>query len=135
MTELKNPLRSNRAVLLDVGEIHELIRQNGDDLLCQIYIHPGKYLPSLANKHFVYQRDFPLREMFDQYIYKITQSGIHDKFVRKYFPPLVQDCQPPLKEVNLTDTIFIFVALASGLITALLILCIELIFRHFKWKY
>ena len=133
-TELRAPLLANRAVLLDFGEVHEMIRQNGEDLVCQIYIHPGNYLPSLANDHFIYQKDFPLREMINHYIYKITQSGIHDKFIRKYFPPLPQDCQSPLKEVDLTDTIFNFVALATGLFVAVLILGFELSFRYFACR-
>ena len=134
-TELKAPILANRAVLLDFGEVREMIRQNGEDLVCQIYIHPGKYLPLMANNHFIYQRDFPLREMIDHYIYKIKESGIDDKFDRKYFPSLFQDCQSPLKEVDLKDTIFIFVALATGLFVAIFILFVELSCRYFVWRY
>ena len=135
LNELKAPLLANRAILLDFGEVQEMIRQNGEDLVCQIYIHPGKYLPSMANNHFVYQRDFPLREIIDHYIYKIKESGIDDKFDRKYFPPLFQDCQAPLKEVDLKDTIFIFVALATGLFVAILVLFFEVSYRYFVWRY
>ena len=72
MTELRRPLLENRAVLLDIGQIHELIHQNGEDLICKIYIHPGKYMASLANTHYVYQQDFPLREMINHFLYKIN---------------------------------------------------------------
>ena len=125
LSELRAPLLSNRALLLDSGETLELIRLNGEDLRCQIYIHPGEYLLTLANNHFAYQKDFPLREMIDYHIRKIKQIGIDQKLSKKYFPPLEQDCEPPIKEVKLSDTIFIFVTLVSGLIFAVLILSIE----------
>ena len=88
----------------------------------------------MANNHFVYQKDFALRDMINYHIQKITEGGLHHKLVMKYFPPLVQDCQTPIKEVDFSDTIFIFVALASGLISAVLTLCGELIFRHFALR-
>ena len=134
ITELRASILANRAIIVDTGELKDIIRQNGEDLLCQIYIHPGKYLPSMANNHFVYQKDFALRDMINYHIQKIMEGGLHHKLVMKHFPPLVQDCQNPIKEVDLSDTIFIFVALASGLISAVLTLCGELIFRHFALR-
>ena len=130
LSELRRPFLANRALFLDYAEILELIRLNGDDLKCQIFIHPGDYFPSLANNHFAYQKNFPLREMFDHHIQKIKQIGINQKLSKKWLPPLEQDCQPPVKDVRLTDTIFIFTLLASGIVVAVLMLSIELICRH-----
>ena len=48
-----------------------------------------------------------------------------DMFAKKYIAPLVQDCMPLVKEIGLTDTIFIFIVGASGAGCALIFVCIE----------
>ena len=73
-----------------------------------------------------YQKYFPLLEIFDHSIQKIKQGGINDMFAKKYFTPLVQDCMPLVKEIGLTDTIFIFIVGASGAGCALIFMCLEI---------
>ena len=124
--DLKAPFHANRAFLLDDVDIQTFLEVNGQELCCQIFVHPGKYLIFLSSIHFVYQKDFPLLEMFDHYIQKIKQSGITDMLAKKYFTPLVQDCMPLVKEIGLTDTIFIFIVGTSGAGCALIIMCLEI---------
>ena len=124
------PFRANRALLLDEVDIKQFIADNGKELECDIYIHPGKHLLFLSTKHFVYQKNFPLREMFDHYLQKIKQNGINKLLVKKYFTPLGQDCMTPLvKEIGHTDTIFIFVVCASGMGISLVVMFIEICLR------
>ena len=134
--DLKAPFLANRAFLLDDVDIQTFLEINGQELQCDIFVHPGKYLIFLSTIHYVYQKDFLLQEMFDHYIQKIKQGGTTDMLARKYFTPLVQDCMPLVKEIGFTDTIFIFIFGASGAGCALIFMCLEMCHSFYiKHKY
>ena len=131
-SDLREPFLANRALILNEVQVQEFLRENGEDLNCQVFIHPGKYLPSLSNNYFVYQKDSPLREMIDYHVLKIKESGIFHLLVQKHFPPSAQDCSLPTKEIQLTDTVFVFALLASGLATSLIVLLLETFYKYSK---
>ena len=129
---MREPFLANRALILNEVEVQEFLRANGEDLICQVFVHPGKYFPSLSNNHFVYQKDSPLREMIDYHVLKIKESGIFHLLVQKHFPPLAQDCSSSTKEIQLTDTVFVFAVLASGLTASLIVLLFETFYKYSK---
>ena len=125
INELRKPFLANRAFLLDDSDIFQFVGVIGNDFLCQVYVHPGKYLPGLSSYHFAYQKNFPLQEMIDYYLQKIKQGGINSSLFKKYFPLLKQECAKPIKEIELRDTIFMFVVLTSGMMMAMFCYCFE----------
>ena len=129
--ELGAPFKANRAFLWDEIDITKFNQIHGKEFNCDIYIHPGKYLQSISNQHWIYQKDFPLKEMFNHHLLQIKKSGIYDKLVAKYFPPMHNDCTVAAKEVGLMETVFIFVVSLFGLITAFIVFYTEKICMFF----
>lgn len=117
------PFRANRAFILDDVEFTNFASRY--DIFCEIFVHPGKYVPTLSYSTYAYQKNFPLKEILDYHINKMKQSGILHKLGRKYFPPLIQDCETPLKEIDIRGTIFTFSVFSAGVVSSILIFSSE----------
>jgi len=118
------------ALMLSDIEIHEFATDN--DLECEIFINPGKYLTH-STSSFVFQKDFVLKEAIDYHLLKFEQTGLLKHLQRKYIKTITQNCQSQIRELSFRATFFIFVILASGVVIAMITFTIEKFRYRFFW--
>ncbi len=116
------------ALMLRDIEIEQFANEN--DLHCEIFINPKKYLTH-STSSFVFQKDFALKEVIDHHLLKFEEVGIFKHLAQKYIKHIYHDCQPPFRELSFQATIFTFVALASGVVIAIITLTVEKVIYHF----
>jgi hypothetical protein len=121
----KETFTHDRAFLLSEIDISNVV-SNDEDLKCEVFINPGKYLENSASTSFAFQKDFPLKEIIDYQLRRFVQSGLLDQLQKKYFHhPMFKDCEPPLREIDLRVSFLAFALLSLGAFVALIIFVTE----------
>ena len=59
-------------------------------------------------------------------------GGLFKHLQKKYFQTLLQDCEPPFKEITIRVAFFSFAILCLGLLSALFIFFVELVFHQYN---
>ena len=113
----------DRAFLLNDLEINNVASKT--NFKCKLLINPGKYLEHSSFTSFGYQKDFALKEIIDYHLQIFKQAGLFKQLEKKYVKPLVQDCEPPIREINFRVVFVAFAILCGGFISALVIFILE----------
>ena len=99
---------------------------------CEIYIHPGRHLPTLSLNSYAFQKDFPYLEIIDYSIHQIQMTGLYKRLQQKYFSYPIRDCAVQFFELDYRSTILMFIVLGSGILISLLVFVSEQAMQHSK---
>ena len=120
------------ALMVTDMDIHKIIEEY--DLHCEIFINPGKYLTGTTSA-FAYQKNFPFKEVIDYHLLKFQQSGLLEQLAKKYFKTqILDDCQPPVRELDFKATSLSFAILTAGVMIALIVSFVEKIRAYLQNK-
>jgi hypothetical protein len=110
------------AIMIEDMDIFKTATEYGIE--CEIFIHPGQYLMHSPTA-FLFQKDFPLKEIIDYQLLKFQQSGLLKRLAKKYFKKINKECHPPVRELSFGATFISFAILTAGIIIATFFLTIE----------
>ena len=114
--------RKDAALLLSDVDIQTLLEVR--KVKCEIFIHPGKYFLG-SSSGFAFPQDSPLKDFINYHLLKFQQSGLLEQLAKKYLKIELNDCEPPVRELDFKATIFSFAILAASVLFSLGVFLVE----------